>query len=159
MKLEEEVGISPYIIELEYANATEVQTLLLNITENISLDKSGNKLLVNASPKKIAEIKNIIKKVDVPALQIMLEAKLIEVSVSDEEKLGIDRAKLNQITTIVAENAAPLGVEGGGVTGSLLPGMSYVKDELGNIVETFEPKTTGQIPDQMYFQRNNTPIK
>ena len=152
-RLEEEVGISPYVFELEYANATEVQTLLLNITENISLDKSGNKLLINASPKKIAEIKNIIKKVDVPALQIMLEAKLIEVSVSDEEKLGIDWAKLNQITTIVAENASPLGVEGGGVTGSLLPGMNYIKDEFGNIVETFDPQTTGQVPGQMYFQR------
>tara|TARA_B110000014_G_scaffold264255_1_gene264418 strand:+ start:4273 stop:5694 length:1422 start_codon:yes stop_codon:yes gene_type:complete len=152
-RLQEEVGISPYVIELEYANAAEIQALLLNISENITLDKSGNKLLVNASPKKIAEIKNIIQQVDVPALQIMLEAKLIEISVSDEDKLGIDWSKLNQITTIVAENAAPLGVEGGGITGSLLPGMNYVKDELGNIVETFEPKTTGQIPDQMYFQR------
>ena len=36
---------------------------------------------------KIAEIKNIVTQVDVPALQIMLEAKLIEVSVSDEDKL------------------------------------------------------------------------
>ena len=69
-RLEEEVGISPYVLELEYANAAEVQGLLLNITENISLDKSGNKLLVNASPKKIAEIKNIVKQVDVPALQV-----------------------------------------------------------------------------------------
>ena len=152
-RLEEEVGISPYVLELEYANAAEVQGLLLNITENISLDKSGNKLLVNASPKKIAEIKNIVKQVDVPALQIMLEARLIEVSVSDEEKLGIDWAKLNKITTILAEKAAPIGVGGGGETGSLLPGMSYIKDELGNVIETFDPEATGQIPDDMYFQR------
>ena len=154
-KLNEEIGLSPHIIELKYANAKEVQDLLKNITENITIDRSSNKLLIKASPKKIAEIQKVVENVDIPALQIMLEARLIEVSSSDEEKLGIDWSKLAQLTTIVAENASPLDVAGGGSSGSLLPGMTYVVDDLGNVIETFEPQNTGELPSQMYFQRIN----
>ena len=154
-KLNEEIGLSPHIIELKYANAKEVQDLLKNITENITIDRSSNKLLIKASPKKIAEIQKVVENVDIPALQIMLEARLIEVSSSDEEKLGIDWSKLAQLTTIVAENASPLDVAGGGSSGSLLPGMTYIVDDLGNVIETFEPQNTGELPSQMYFQRIN----
>ena len=154
-KLNEEIGLIPHIIELKYANASEIKDLLKNITENITIDRSSNKLLIKASPKKIAEIENIITVMDIPALQIMLEARLIEVSSADEEKLGIDWSKLAQLTAIVAENASPLDVGGGGSSGSLLPGMTYIVDDLGNVIETFEPQTTGELPSQMYFQRIN----
>jgi len=152
-KLDEEIGVETYLIELKYANAKEVKDLLANITENISIDKSSNNLLIKASPKKIMEIKEVISVIDIPAIQIMLEARLIEVASTDEEKLGIDWAKLSKLTTILAENAAPLNVAGGGTSGSLLPGMTYIVDDLGNIIETFEPQASGQIPGQMYFQR------
>ena len=154
-KLNEEIGLLTHVIELKYANATEVKDLLQNITQNVTIDKSGNKLLIKASPKKITEIKNVISNVDVPALQIMLEARLIEVASADEEKLGIDWSRLAQLTTIIAENASPLDVAGGGESGSLVPGMTYIVDDLGNIIETFEPQASGQIPSQMYFQRIN----
>ena len=154
-KLNEEIGLIPHIVELKYANASEIKDLLKNITENITIDRSSNKLLIKASPKKIAEIENIITVMDIPALQIMLEARLIEVSSADEEKLGIDWSKLAQLTAIVAENASPLDVGGGGSSGSLLPGMTYIVDDLGNVIETFEPQTTGELPSQMYFQRIN----
>ena len=154
-KLDEEIGLMPYIIELKYANATDVKDLLINISENITIDKSGNKLLIKASPKKIAEIEAIITSIDVPALQIMLEARLIEVAFADEEKIGIDWSRLAKLTTIVAENAAPIVAAGGLESGSLLPGMTYIVDDLGNIIETFEPQTTGELPSQMYFQRIN----
>ena len=154
-KLNEEIGLIPHIIELKYANASEVKDLLRNITDNITIDRSSNKLLIKASPKKIAEIENVIESIDIPALQIMLEARLIEVSSANEEKLGIDWSKLAQLTTIIAENASPLDVGGGGSSGSLLPGMTYIVDDLGNVIETFEPQTTGELPSQMYFQRIN----
>ncbi len=154
-KLNEEIGLMPHVVSLNYANASDVKDLLVNITDNITIDKSSNKLLIKASPKKIAEIKDVIDRVDVPALQIMLEAKLIEISSTDEEKLGIDWSRLAKLTTIIAENASPLDVAGGGTSGSLLPGMTYIVDDLGNVIETFEPQTTGELPSQMYFQRIN----
>lgn len=61
-KLAEEVGVTSHVIELKYASAEEVQELLSDLTKQIQVDVSGNKLLVNASPKKIAEIEEVIKK-------------------------------------------------------------------------------------------------
>ena len=53
-KLNEEIGMMTYVIELKYSNAKDVKDLLKNITQNVTIDKSSNKLLIKASPKKIA---------------------------------------------------------------------------------------------------------
>ncbi len=135
-KLKEEVGITSHVIELQYANATEVQLFLEDLTDQIQVDVSGNKLLINASPKKIAEIIEVVKEIDVPALQIMLETRLIEVAVDVEEELGIDWSKLASYTNIFAENASPLTAS----SGSRTPGDG---DEL----------PINQLPDELLFDR------
>jgi len=104
-KLKEEVGVSSFVIELKYASAEEVKTMLQDISDQIQVDISGNKLLVNASPKKIAEIQEVVRQIDIPAIQIMLETRLIEVAADAEEQLGIDWSRLSKFTTILAENA------------------------------------------------------
>jgi len=152
-KLTEDVGITPQVITLQYANAEDVSSLLMNITDQITVDRAGNKLLINASPKKIAEIQSIIEKIDVPAVQIMLEAKLIEVTLSEEDKNGIDWAKLSQFQLILAESGMPLDLGNGAKTGSLLPGSTFEIDGDGNVLETIEGQTLGQLPESMTFQR------
>ena len=93
----------------------------------ITIEKSGNRLLIHGS-KKIAEIEEIIKQIDVPALsQIMLEAKLIEVSLSDQEKMGIDWAKLAKLGYYVTEAGLPYEFPNGAKSGSLIPGMKLPK--------------------------------
>ena len=104
-KLKEEVGVSSFVIELKYASAEEVKAMLQDISDQIQVDISGNKLLVNASPKKIAEIQEVVRQIDIPAIQIMLETRLIEVAADAEEQLGIDWSRLSRFTTILAENA------------------------------------------------------
>ena len=104
-KLKEEVGVSSFVIELKYASAEEVKAMLQDISDQIQVDISGNKLLVNASPKKIAEIQDVVRQIDIPAIQIMLETRLIEVAADSEEQLGIDWSRLSKFTTILAENA------------------------------------------------------
>ena len=103
-KLKEEVGVSSFVIELKYASAEEIKSMLQDISDQIQVDISGNKLLVNASPKKIAEIQDVVKQIDIPAIQIMLETRLIEVAADSEEQLGIDWSRLSKFTTILAEN-------------------------------------------------------
>ena len=104
-KLKEEVGVTSYVIALKYASAQELKSMLQDISDQIQVDISGNKLLVNASPKKIAEIQAVVKQIDIPAIQIMLETRLIEVAADNEEQLGIDWSRLSKFTTILAENA------------------------------------------------------
>jgi type II secretory pathway component GspD/PulD (secretin) len=115
-KLREEVGLTSYVIELQYAQATEVKDLLQNFNAQVQVDETGNKLLVITSPKVISEIQQVVEQVDKPALQIMLEAQLIEVAVEDEEELGIDWAKLAELHSTFVE----MGVDQYGVP-SLVP--------------------------------------
>ena len=152
-RLNSDVGISSHVIPLKYANAEDVVGLLANITEKITVDKAGNNLLVTVSPKKLAEIQTIIEEVDKPAIQIMLEAKLIEVALSNEEKEGIDWAKLSELTTIIAESGVPLKLDAGGETASLLPGSSFSTSTEGLVTETLTPQAFQQLPSEMYFQR------
>ena len=114
-KLKEEVGVTSYVITLKYASAEDVKTILQDISDQIQVDISGNRLLVNASPKKIAEIIKVIKEIDVPAIQIMLETRLIEVAVDAEEQLGIDWSRLSKYSTILAETGEEVTAGGGSV--------------------------------------------
>ena len=156
-KLLEDVGVMPYVISLKYANATDVASLLSNITEQVTVDKTGNNLLVSASPKKISEIEQVVEDIDVPATQIMLEAKLIEVGLTDDDKLGIDWAKLSQLSLIFAETGQPIDLGGGNQSGSLIPGLSSSLLDNGDgtfsVIENLNPTTLGELPDEMYFQR------
>jgi type II secretory pathway component GspD/PulD (secretin) len=54
------------------------------------VDRGGNRLIVVTSPRVIAEIQELVRALDVPARQVMLEARVIEVSTDDVKKLGID---------------------------------------------------------------------
>ena len=123
-KLKEEVGVTSYVVELKYASAADVKELLQDISKQVQVDIPGNKLLINASPKKIADIIQVIEQIDVPALQIMLETRLIEVAVDVEEQLGIDWSKLSKFTNIFAENAEELTPG----SGSILPEESSLGD-------------------------------
>ena len=134
-KLAKEVGITPHIIELKYADAMEVKELLSDLSKQIQVDVSGNKLLINTSPRKIAEIKEVIKEIDVPAIQVLLETRLIEVAMDIDEKLGIDWSKLGKYTSILGENAEALS-EG---AGSVVP----------------DPGTLGALPVTAPFNRLN----
>ena len=132
-KLKEEVGVTSYVITLKYASAEDVKVILQDISDQIQVDQSGNRLLVNASPKKIAEIIDVVEEIDVPAIQIMLETRLIEVAVDAEEQLGIDWSKLSKYTTILAETGEEI-TSGGG---SVLP----------------EDQTLGELPATALFNR------
>ena len=157
-KLNQDAGIMPEVISLKYADANEVAALLVNITDQITIDKTGNNLLINASPKKINEIQEIVDQIDVPATQIRLEAKLIEVGLGDDDKFGIDWAKLSQLSLIFAETGEPIDLGDGNMSGSLIPGLTSTLQQDGTtgdfeVIESLNPSTYGQLPGEMYFQR------
>ena len=154
-KLKEEVGVTSYVITLKYASAEDVKNLLQDISDQVQVDIPGNKLLVNASPKKIAEIIQVVESIDVPATQIMLETRLIEVAADIEEQLGLDWSKIASYKTILAENGVPID-EGGG---SVVPGdqtIGQVPATMGfnRLSGLFEKDKTGILPK--YFSRQLT---
>ena len=94
--LHDETGLSSYTIELKYADATEVQAALSGISDKIQVDRGGNRLIIVTSPRVITEIQHIVAEMDKPARQVMLEARVVEVSTDGLKKLGIDWDLLNR---------------------------------------------------------------
>ncbi|MBD3165509.1 hypothetical protein GF324_02835 [bacterium] len=100
-RLKEQVGLTSYVIELQNADAEEVIGMLEYFNADIKVDASGNRLLVITSPKVISEMQRVISIVDQAVPQVMLEARLIEVAVEDEERLGINWNRLTPFETIL----------------------------------------------------------
>lgn len=88
--LQEETGLSSYMVDLKFADAVEVKDALRGLTDKIEVDRGGNRLIVVTSPRIIAEIEEIVAEIDRPARQVMLEARIVEVSTDDFKRLGID---------------------------------------------------------------------
>ncbi|MGD9201633.1 MAG: hypothetical protein PVI26_08735 [Chitinispirillia bacterium] len=105
-KLSEEVGQSGYVVKLKYLKAEEAAHILSDLTTNIKVDKSGNMLICFTSPRVINEIERIIKSVDKPHILVMLETRIIEVSMDKMDEYGIDWFKLSPI---ISELSYPVG--------------------------------------------------
>ncbi|HBY99766.1 MAG TPA: hypothetical protein DEO84_00465 [candidate division Zixibacteria bacterium] len=143
--LSQEIGLSAHVIDLKFAKADEIKDLLSDLTEKVQIDTSGNKILVLASPKVIAEINKIVEAVDVPSPQIMLEARLIEVATDDLDKVGIDWEKLSNFTTILAESPLNRDASTGATDGSSRPPNE--SDFGGNLPDL------GALPEKYKFEK------
>jgi type II secretory pathway component GspD/PulD (secretin) len=102
-QLGEEASLSAFVVKLNFADAAEVTAILKDMTPFVKPDIGGNQLVCIAGPKVKSEILDVIREIDQPPVQIMLEARLIEVSVDDLIEIGVDWDQLNSITNIVAE--------------------------------------------------------
>ena len=142
-RIEEEIGERTYIINLNYIDAEKiVKALKIMPGESVAIE-GQNTILLRANPETFNEISKKIKEIDIPQKQIEIRARLIEISVSEAQKFGIDWSKLNQLTTILAEDV--MSAEGVG-----LP-YNYT-DETGAIPHgSLSP--LGELPEDQYFQR------
>ncbi len=102
-KLGEESSLQAFVVKLNYADANEIMGVLQNLAPFVNADVGGNQLIIVAGPRVKGEILDVIAEIDKPAVQIMLQAKLVEVSVDDVIKMGIDWDKLNSVTNIITE--------------------------------------------------------
>jgi type IV pilus assembly protein PilQ len=93
--LKDETGLSSYVVELKYADAADVLAALKDLVQTVQVDKGGNRLIVVTSPRVISEIEEIVAVMDVPTRQVMLEARIVEVSTDAFKNLGIDWDLLN----------------------------------------------------------------
>lgn len=107
-KLKDEVGQSGYVVELKYAEATEVAAMLTDLTKNIKIDKGGNRLICFTSPRVINEIEKVVKAIDHPHILVVLETRLIEVSMDNIGSYGIGWDRLSPIQTGISYTGSPL---------------------------------------------------
>jgi len=144
-RIEEEIGERTYIMNLNYIDVEKVVKALEVLPGTAVAVEGQNALLLRANPETYADISKKIEQLDVPQKQIEIRARLIEISISEAEKIGIDWSKLNHLTTILAEdpvNAAGIGLpyDFGDETGETPYG-----DMEGNSI--------GELPNDQYFQK------
>ncbi|MCB9366880.1 MAG: hypothetical protein H6506_05070 [Calditrichaeota bacterium] len=137
-QLREQVGLNAYVVELQYVEAPVVRKMLEKLNADITVDSIGNKLLVVTSPKVLADIQRIVSDVDVPPLQIVLECRMIEVGVENEEALGLDWNRLASIQTVVSE--MPTNALGNPVDQDGNPDLTGI-----------DPSIRGKVPSQLPF--------
>ncbi|MYC24807.1 MAG: type II secretion system protein GspD [Gammaproteobacteria bacterium] len=56
----------------------------------IQADQDNNAILARANPTILAEIQNIITEVDIPRLQVLIEAAIVEITVEDSSSYGVE---------------------------------------------------------------------
>ena len=144
-RIREEVGERSYMIPLNYVSAEKIEKAFDAFGGKVVAIEGQNALMVFANPDTYGEIIKRVEEMDKPQQQIEIRARLIEVSINDTKKLGIDWARLNNLTTIIAEN--PVNADGVGLpwnytnTDGLLPH--------GNLSDF------AKMPESQYFQKIN----
>ena len=145
-RIEEEIGERSYVMNLNYVNVDKIAKALAILPGKSVPIEGQNALLVRANPETFSEISRKIEQIDVPQKQIEIRARLIEVSVKEAEKYGIDWSKLEHLTTILAED--PVTADG--------VGLPYnFDDETGAKPYGNMENDLGELPDQQYFQKIN----
>ncbi len=102
-QLTQDTGFSSYVIEIRYADAFELVPLVEKVANKVAADPGGNRLVVVATPGMIDQIRAIVRDLDVPPVQIMLETEVIEIATDRMFELGIDWNKIMHQTVIFAE--------------------------------------------------------
>ncbi|HYW68373.1 MAG TPA: secretin N-terminal domain-containing protein, partial [bacterium] len=102
-QLTQDTGFASYVLEIEYADAFELVPLVEKIAERVAADPGGNRLVVVATPGMIDQIRGVVKQLDVPPMQIMLETEVIEVSTDRMAEYGIDWDNILHQSVIFAE--------------------------------------------------------
>lgn len=118
--LKQETGFETYVIPLQFADAFELVPLVEKIVDKVAPDPGGNRLVVVATPGMIEQIEGIIRELDVPPIQIVLETEVVEVSTDGLIELGIDWEQITKQSIIFAE-----GTPEPSVTDALPTEMAY----------------------------------
>lgn len=110
-----------------------VSTMTLNSGVRVMADEVNNAILVYGSRGEYDKIQNALKRLDIPPTQVLIEASIIEVTLNDELKYGLqwvfdDKVRGGLSGSGVISNVA------GGVLGGAAAGFSYtLKNPLGNV--------------------------
>lgn len=89
-----DVPIATKVFELSYSQAEDISKKVSEaLTKNvgtIKFDKRSNKIIVTDTPQKLSEIEEMIKAFDEKHEEVLIEAKIVQIILSDQYKLGVD---------------------------------------------------------------------
>ncbi len=83
------------VFELKYANAKEIEANLAGRLDakgigTIKADERSNSVVITALPRKMVEIENIIAELDKKTRQVLIEAKIVKVTLNPDFEMGVN---------------------------------------------------------------------
>ena len=109
------------------------------VSTTIRPDTSLNAIVVRADPTTMIDVAAIVDQLDVRRTQVLIEAAIVEVSLTDNRALGVDFAVADRSGETVPLISSPLG----GALGPILAAL--VGDEDGDGSVNSEDLTTGDL--------------
>jgi len=89
-----DVPVETRVFSLQYSSAEDVLSQITEIlTTNLGdarIDERTNKIIVRDTAEKVARIAEVIKEFDQKDRQVLIEAKILEIDLSDRYQMGID---------------------------------------------------------------------
>ncbi len=79
-------------LQISYAKASDVLALaqkLLTSRGSISTDSRTNMLIVNDTAKAIEEVRDMVRRLDIPVRQVMIEARVVLANTSVDREMGV----------------------------------------------------------------------
>lgn len=88
----EGLDLNSEFINLKYANAAESEKLLqkaISAKGDIRVDAATNSLIITDYPTSMDKVKKLIREIDVPPIQVLIEAKIVDITNKDLQNLGV----------------------------------------------------------------------
>jgi len=93
------------IIKLRNIKAEDVKSMAHDIVNTITVSADTNSIIVMGTEEEIGKVEDIVKKMDVPQPQVLLECRIIEINKDAMKNLGVDWS--SAITTNFQEADRP----------------------------------------------------
>jgi len=103
--------VTTAVFIVNYADLKDVQQSISALIDEktggkVQIDKRSNAIIITERPSRIRDIEKIIKQLDAPTPQVMIESKFVEVTDNDQKNLGINWQSLSGYTLSVSGGLA-----------------------------------------------------
>ncbi len=92
--VEKEISTTTQVFELEYADAAtieeKVSAMLTEGVGSVRSDERTNRILAQDLPNKLKEIAAMVKAFDAKTKEVVIEAKIVEITLNDEFAMGVN---------------------------------------------------------------------
>ncbi|MBT8062343.1 MAG: type IV pilus secretin PilQ family protein, partial [Gammaproteobacteria bacterium] len=154
-QIEELVPLRSEFIQVNYAKAGELAALigggnaLLSDRGNVAIDERTNTLLVQDTAEKLAEVRRLVRQLDIPIRQVLIESRIVIANDDFSRELGVRMG-----ATAVTDNSSDGLIA---VSGSASGTGTIVDSGLDNLQTSGQPFPVG-LPDQADRFNVNLPI-
>lgn len=88
----EGIDVVTVTIPLKYLTAPEASELLqkaISSKGDIRINEATNSLVITDFPSSIKKVKTVLKDIDIPPIQVLIEAKLVDITEKDYQNFGV----------------------------------------------------------------------